>query len=176
MAYLQGNYGNPDLPDLASYDRTIAEAKKRQNATRDTLLRAKAKRDSLPDMTQFASLVAMYDQQLLSDAKAIRARYASNINTRQNLRPHYKILMDAYENEYLHNRGLEDEKIIAFFGNLVHDSLAGFAKDATLPSDPRVVYLGGDEKYKYAMIDRRPGAGAVQYASNENKKQGAVAS
>ena len=79
--------------------------------------------------------------------------------------------MDAYENEYLHNNGLKDEKIIAFFDNLVHDSLAGFAKDATLPSDPRAVYLGGDEKYKYAMINRRPGAEAVRYASNSVRKQ-----
>jgi hypothetical protein len=150
------NYSNPELPDLDAYDKTIADAKDRQDDTQDALLRARAKRDALPDMTQFASLVAMYDEQLLSDAKAIRASYASNMSKRQDLRPHYKVLMDAYENEYIHDNGLKDEKIVAFFDNLVHDSLAGFAKDATLPSDPRVVYLGGDEKYKYALIDRRP--------------------
>lgn len=168
-AYLQGNYSNPDLPELGAYDGMIADAKDRYDDTQDALLRAKAKRDALPDMTQFASLVAMYDQQLLNDAKAIRASYASNMSKRQDLRPHYKVLMDAYENEYIHNNGLTDEKIIAFFDNLVHDSLAGFAKDATLPSDPRVVYLGGDEKYKYALIDRRKDQKDVRYAGTSSK-------
>lgn len=171
-AYLQGNYGNPDLPDLDSYDNKITEARDRQSATRDALLRAKARRDALPDMTHFGPLVEMYDQQLLADARAIRATYTSDSSLggnsaaykRQDLRPHYEVLMDAYENEYFHNKGLTDEKIISFFDNLVHDSLAGFARDATLPSDPRVVYLGGDEKYKYAVIDSQPGRDAVQYA------------
>jgi hypothetical protein len=40
------------------------------------------------------------------------------------------------------------------FDNYTHDSLAAFGKDATLPSDPRVVYFGGDEKYRYASLDR----------------------
>jgi len=33
----------------------------------------------------------------------------------------------------------------------VHDSLADFNYDATLPSDPRVVYVGGDERAQFAM-------------------------
>lgn len=70
------------------------------------------------------------------------------------MRPHYKILVEAYENEFEKNKGLTDEKIISLFDNYIHDSLAAFAKDATLPSDPRVVYLGGDEKYAYASLDR----------------------
>lgn len=176
-AYLQSNYGNPDLPDLKAYDQKIAEAKSQYDMTKDELLRAKAKRDALPDMTKFASLVQMYDQQLLADVQAIRQAYtakglfggAPNTGKRQELRPHYRALMDAYENEYIHNNGLKDEKIISFFDNLVHDSLSGFAKDATLPSDPRVVYLGGDEKYKYAMIEKKPGADVLQYASVDQK-------
>ena len=176
-AYLQGNYGNPDLSDLDSYDNKIAEAQDREAAAQDALLRAKARRDALPDMTHFASLVEMYDRQLLADARAIRASSttsggfggASASGKREDLRPHYKVLMDAYENEYVHDNGLKDEKLISFFDNLVHDSLAGFAKDATLPSDPRVVYLGGDEKYKYAVIDRQRGKGTVEYASTDRK-------
>lgn len=53
------------------------------------------------------------------------------------------------------DKGLKGEKVIGFFDNYVHDSLAGFAKDATLPSDPRVVYLGDDEKYQYASSETR---------------------
>lgn len=77
--------------------------------------------------------------------------------------------MDAYENEYIHNTGLKDEKIISFFDSLVHDSLAGFAKDATLPSDPRVVYLGGDEKYRYAVIEQLREHRASEYASTHRR-------
>jgi hypothetical protein len=36
---------------------------------------------------------------------------------------------------------------------LAFDSLADFALDATLPSDPRVVYVGGDEIEQFAMND-----------------------
>jgi hypothetical protein len=63
-------------------------------------------------------------------------------------------LLEAYENEFEKNSGLTDEKIISFFDNYVHDSLVGFAKDATLPSDPRVVYLGGDAKYRHASLEK----------------------
>jgi hypothetical protein len=48
---------------------------------------------------------------------------------------------------------LRDEKIIAFFDEHVHDSLAGFNTDSTLPSDPRVIYVGGDQKLDYAKAD-----------------------
>ena len=71
----------------------------------------------------------------------------------EDLRPHYKALIEAYENEFEKNNGLKDEAVISFFDNYVHDSLAGFGGDATLPSDPRVVYLGGDEKYQYASVE-----------------------
>jgi hypothetical protein len=33
----------------------------------------------------------------------------------------------------------------------VHDSLAGFNTDETWPSDPRIVYVGGDNKLRYAF-------------------------
>ena len=73
---------------------------------------------------------------------------------RRQLRPHYRGLLAAYENEFIHGRGLTDQKIIDFFEHHVHDSLAGFAKDATLPSDPRVIYIGGDVKSRHAAVDR----------------------
>jgi len=169
--YIQGNYGNPRLPDLPKYDAEIRDARERHDLARDLFLRAKAKRFALPDMNDFATLVDMYDAQLVSDAKAIRAAIsergmfggAPDPAKRQTLRPHYKALLDAFENEFIHHRGLQDETIIAFFDKYVHDSLAGFAQDATLPSDPRVIYLGGDEKYRYAHLNRQPGT-EVQYA------------
>ncbi|GGZ03616.1 phospholipase effector Tle1 domain-containing protein [Pseudoduganella plicata] len=172
QAYVQSNYANPKL-DMAPYRAAIDEAADRRAVTRDELLRMKARRDALPDMSPLNDAIAMYDKQLLEDARAIRDVYsargmfggAPDAQRRRELRPHYKALVKAYEDEYIHNRGLKDEKIIAFFEHYVHDSLSGFAKDATLPSDPRVIYLGGDEKYRYARNEPRHDGEEAQYAS-----------
>lgn len=174
QAYVQSNYANPKL-DMAPYRAAIEDAADRRALTRDELLRMKAKRDALPDMSPLNDAIAMYDQQLLEDARAIHDVYsargmfggAPDAERRRELRPHYKALVEAYEDEYIHNRGLKDEKIIAFFEHYVHDSLSGFAKDATLPSDPRVIYLGGDEKYRYARNEPRHDGEEAQYASVE---------
>ena len=178
--YLGSRYGNTHLDDLPDYDAQVQDAQDRQRKTHDLLLRAKAKRDSLPDMSNYSSLVDLYDAQLIADAKAIREVYtargifggAPDAAKRNDLRPHYKVMMDAYENEFVYNKGLTDEIIIAFFDNYVHDPLAGFAKDATLPSDPRVVYLGGNEKYQYAAIDRKSGTAETQYAATAKNASG----
>lgn len=175
--YVQSNYGNADLDELPKYDAELSRAESEHAERKDDLLSAKARRDALPDMSNFASMVAMYDAQLIADAKSIRAVYtepgmfgrAPDTGRRRELRPHYKALIEAYENEFIHKRGLEDETIIAFFDHYVHDSLAGFAKDATLPSDPRVVYLGGDEKYRYAHLQRLNRDGETRYAASRGR-------
>ncbi len=69
------------------------------------------------------------------------------------LRPHYRGLVDAYLDEFERGLGLKDEKVIAFFDDYVHDSLAGFDTDETWPSDPRMVYVGGDHKLRFAQVD-----------------------
>lgn len=137
----------------------IDQARRKLEIAQDKFLEAKSRLDALPNMADLQSRLDFYDAQLMDDVKSIigplRERYAglpAPDVLRRNLRPHYKALVTAYEDEFVHNRGLNDEKLIKFFDNYVHDSLAGFAKDATLPSDPRVVYLGGDEKYEYASI------------------------
>jgi hypothetical protein len=141
--------------------KDIETARKKLKNAQDGYLKAKARLDALPNMTDLQSMLDFYDSQLLDDVKSImgplRERYpgmpAPDV-LRRNLRPHYRALVKAYEDEFVHNQGMTDEKLIKFFDTYVHDSLAGFAKDATLPSDPRVVYLGGDEKYEYASVDR----------------------
>ena len=62
-------------------------------------------------------------------------------------------MVDAYEAEYFKDAGLKDQRIIEFFDKYVHNSIAGFGADATLPSDPRVIYAGGDTKRKYAVAE-----------------------
>ena len=131
-------------------DLDIEKAREKHAAARRDYLKAKSRLDALPNMSQFKEMTDLYDRQLLIDVRAIRA--AAVGAKRLDLRPHYRVLLEAYENEFERNAGLKDEKIINFFDNYVHDSLAGFGKDATLPSDPRVVYLGDDEKYRYAEL------------------------
>lgn len=173
--YLQSSYGNPKV-DVAPYDAAIEDADAHRAETQDALLRMKAKRDALPDMSSLNEMITMYDTQLLKDVQAIRDVYtakgffggAPDTRRRAELRPHYKALVEAYEDQFIHNRGLKDEKLFAFFEHYVHDSLSGFAKDATLPSDPRVIYLGGDEKYRYAHNgEQRDDETDRQYASAE---------
>lgn len=139
----------------------VDEAKQDLSEARRRLLDAKARKLSVPNMEELDALIGFYDKQLLQDVEDIRAPFFDKWRRdnpaeklRHDLRPHYKVLVEAYENEFVNGRGLSDKKVISFFDNYVHDSLAGFAKDATLPSDPRVVYLGGDEKFEYAFIDR----------------------
>jgi hypothetical protein len=138
----------------------IESARHKVRMAQDDLLKAKARKDALPNMEGLQAMIEIYDRQLLADVQAIRDVFskrsilggAPQTARRGELRPHYKILVEAYENEFEKNSGLNDEKIISFFDNYIHDSLAAFAKDATLPSDPRVVYLGGDAKYEYASL------------------------
>ena len=133
----------------------------------DEVLKARARKLANPDMTDLSEALDIYDAQLLADVKAIRnvISRAGNfgadfaIKKSNELRPHYKALVEAYENEFERNAGLKDRIVISFFDNYVHDSLAAFAGDATLPSDPRVVYLGGDEKYQFASHDEGDLAG-----------------
>jgi hypothetical protein len=175
MSYVQYSQ-DMDRKDAPKYKAELTTAQINQRKTQDALLRAKAKRDALPDMSELTSMLELYDAQLIADAKAIRRVYTArgsqtaSLAKRGELRPHYKVMMDAYENEFIHNKGLTDETIIAFFDNYVHDSLAGFAQDATLPSDPRAIYLGGDEKYRYASLDRKTGAAGERYASTDNNR------
>ena len=153
---------------LDAYDQLVIAAQRAHNIAKDKLLRAKAKLDALPNDSGLQSAIEMYDKQLLADARAIHELYGQpqfgrstpDIGLREQLRPHYLAMMTAYENEYdLYPGkkglvGLTDKTIIEFFDRYVHDSLAGFAKDATLPSDPRAIYLGGNKKYEYATLDK----------------------
>lgn len=91
------------------------------------------------------------DDQLVRDAKTLESLVAKSAlrRLRLKLRPHYQAILDAYLAEKS-GRGLKDPKIIEFFETYVHDSLAGFDTDTTSPSDPRVIYIGGDTKLGYA--------------------------
>lgn len=136
-------------------DADVETARRKYESTHGERLKAKARRDTLPNMEKFLEYLSLYDRQLLKDVQAIKNALRSSVVSRNrgDLRPHYLALLTAYENEFEINKGLTNESVIKFFDDYVHDSLAGFGQDATLPSDPRVVYLGGDEKYRYASLE-----------------------
>ena len=116
----------------------------------------KARLDTLPGLDEaFLENVRLYDTQLLSDCWKLKQLCWTT--GRANLRPHYQRLFKAYEAQE-GGHGLNDMNVIQFFDTYVHDSLAGFAMDATLPSDPRVIFTGGNTKLPYAM-HRPPATG-----------------
>jgi len=137
----------------------VAQAKKDFADADDHRLRLEARKSTLGG----AGLVGnmdVYDRNLLLDVEAIQK--VQKLYPRARLRPHYMNLLEAYDAEFVMGRGLLDDHtdVLSFFDKYVHDSLAGFAKDETLPSDPRVVYVGGDTEAQYAS--NNPGSvGAI---------------
>lgn len=148
------DYGVRPIKDSSE----LQAARNRHQALRNERYRMTARRDAIPDMDNFAKNLEMYEKQLMIDVDSIRRamRDASDnrasMARRTNLRPHYRGLVDAYEDEFDKKSGLNDQKIIEFFDQYIHDSLAGFGRDATMPSDPRVVFAGGDHKLRIAHI------------------------
>jgi hypothetical protein len=160
--YVELNESGPERAEILSrLNKDLAVATLAEKEAKHQLLLEKAKLLALPKTSELPGIIEIYDKQLMLDAQAIleiidnpklstyQRKFATGLST---LRPHYKIILEAYRAEFLEKKGLKDERIIAFFDSYVHDSLAGFGKDGTLPSDPRVVYVGGDEKLKHAGL------------------------
>jgi hypothetical protein len=137
--------------------RTAEQEKSYQQSLiqEDVYRKACARYDTRPGSVKaLVENLEIYDEQLLTDAEILKS--ISN-KGKTPLRPHYQAILDAYVAEFDKKSGLKDPDIIAFFDDYVHDSLAGFATDSTLPSDPRCIYIGGDEELKYAMNTSGPG-------------------
>lgn len=143
------------LPIKPATQERHAQAVEQERLARDAHLREKAKLDTCADDSGLAANLSVYDQRLLQDAEAIAAHHKARPTLV--LRPHYRNLLEAYGAHYVRNEPL-DAKLVAFFDRYVHDSLAGFATDATLPSDPRVVYAGGSNKIRFAGVADPSGA------------------
>lgn len=132
-----------------SADANLAQAKSAFADADDKRLRLEARKATLGG-SGLAGNMDVYDRNLLLDVEAIQK--VRKLYPRARLRPHYVNLLEAYEAEFVKGKGLLDghPEVLSFFDKYVHDSLSGFAKDETLPSDPRVVYLGGDTEARYA--------------------------
>jgi hypothetical protein len=92
--------------------------------------------------------MANYDQQFLQDSQRVLAA------DKHKLAGFDKLLREAWDEP------LKDPEVIAFFDDYVIDSLAGFASDRTRATEARVLYQGGDERIKYALLSN--GAGPAQ--------------
>jgi hypothetical protein len=139
--------------DMAAKQADYDAAKADEQVYEDNYHRARATLDAVPG-SGAAQGIRAYDLNLIRDVQFLRAavKEKGKEHGAQNLRPHYRMLLEAHTAEF-DGRGLTDPEIIAFFNDYVHDSLAGFAKDLTLPSDPRCYYDGGNELVRYADND-----------------------
>ena len=133
----------------AGEEAAYIAAKDKFDALNDPYLRERAKLRTLPDHSgELVGNLDAYDRQLMRDVACLQANQKK---AGAKLRPHYASLLQAHDDEFVHHgRGLTDPLVIDFFDSFVHDSLAGFAKDMTLPSDPRCCYIGGDDELRYA--------------------------
>lgn len=155
-AIAQGQWMNPNV-DVNGLKARMAPSEAQRAAAQAEFDRAdaqlkevQARLDGAANDSDLPGGLSTYDAELRDDALSILAEIRRTPAKRNQLRPHYRNLIETYEDQFLHGRGLNDQKIISFFDDHVHDSLAAFAKDSTLPSDPRVVYVGGDAKLDYA--------------------------
>lgn len=147
--WLRAVQADPGMEHEAEQQAYLA-AKERYAQASDAYLRERAKLRTLPTYEgELVHHLDIYDQQLLKDVEALRQL---QVQSDVPLRPHYRRLLEAYLDEFERGRGLTDPLVIDFFDSFVHDSLAGFAKDATLPSDPRCCYVGGDDELKFADL------------------------
>lgn len=136
---------------LEPYDARIAAATAEIERAEAELAETTARHATLPTIGSLRANLTKFDQALLDDVVSILARLGADPALERQLRPHYRNLVETYLEEISNQGGLRDAQIQAFFDQHVHDSLADFDKDATLPSDPRVIYAGGDWKMRYAL-------------------------
>ncbi|AZN36376.1 T6SS phospholipase effector Tle1-like catalytic domain-containing protein [Iodobacter ciconiae] len=127
-----------------------AQAKDELEIAKDNWLKEKAKLDSLPSIGKTGVSLPMYDRLLVQETEQI----IKLAQPGKKLRPHYQGLLKAWKDAQ-DGKGLDEKKdaeLIGFFDSYMHDSLAGFATDLTLPSDPRCIYVGGDDEAMYAGL------------------------
>lgn len=161
--YLEHSDSVPErAATLKKLDAAVNDAVLAEKYARHQLRLEQARDLALPKTSELADMIEIYDNQLMLDAQAIlevidnprlssyQRKFPVGIKT---LRPHYKIVLETYKAEIIEKKPLYDDRLYEFFDKYVHDSLAGFGKDGTLPSDPRVIYVGDDEKLMYAGLD-----------------------
>jgi len=154
-------FGHPLDPRRVAQYEAARRTREQKQVAYD---RIRARIDGAADDSKLTAAMDKYGRILRDHAKQIVAWM--NADRSLKLRPHYAALVEAYLNEFVRGRGLDetrDAELIEFFNDYVHDSLAGFDTDETWPSDPRIVYVGSDNKLRYAF--RESGGGPTANAA-----------
>jgi hypothetical protein len=144
----KARYGTPMDPLVTEQ---YGDAKDNTVKKQEAHDRVRAQKATAANDSKLSAAITKFDRMLLEDAKHI-CKWMKD-DPKLKLRPHYAALIEAYRDEYERGKGLNitaDAKVIELFDHYVHDSLAGFDTDETWPSDPRMIYVGGDLKLRYA--------------------------
>lgn len=147
-------YGMAPVPGVAELTRLHEQARRETERRQIAMDKVRARADGAADDSKLNAAIRKFDQMLLDDARSIVAWMREDKTLR--LRPHYDGLVQAYLDEFERRAGLADPLVIEFFDEYVHNSLAAFDTDGTWPSDPRILYVGGDNKLRYAAAPVAP--------------------
>ncbi|MBC7993218.1 MAG: DUF2235 domain-containing protein [Rhizobacter sp.] len=149
---LEGARSSPGYANQASmWKGMVAKLEAQEADAYDRWRVAQARVDGAANDSELIENLDRYDRWLLQDAEWLHSQH--HRDPKRRMRPHYRALLDAYEVVVMKKQPLtQDSDIYKFFSLYVHDSLAGFSTDNTRPSDPRVIYIGGDVKYRYAAV------------------------
>jgi hypothetical protein len=139
---------------MAYWDHEVENLRVQEAAAADAARSAQARADTAANDSGLIESLDGYDGWLLQDAELLHRWRREQPN--QRMRPHYAAIADAYQEVVVDARPMPSTSAAyRLFTTHVHDSLSGFAQDNTRPSDPRVIYIGGDTKKDYAAL---PGA------------------
>jgi hypothetical protein len=133
------------------WEQVVRDLRAQEGLAADAARSAQALADTAANDSGLIESLDGYDGWLLQDAELLhRWRRESPA---QRMRPHYAAIADAYQEVVAEGKRMAaTSAAYQFFNTYVHDSLAGFAQDNTRPSDPRVIYIGGDVKKDYAAM------------------------
>lgn len=158
---LEGARSSPAFSSqVPMWESMVRKAKEAEAQTMDVWREARARADTAANDGDLLDNMQTYDEWLLEDASLLHKWHKDEPGKR--MRPHYQAIVDAYEQVVIQKKALaENSDLYRFFSVYVHDSLSGFATDNTRTTDPRVLYIGGDTKEKYAAIQREGAAGQM---------------
>lgn len=145
--YVNAVANTPFGADNDAYLHEAEQCRRRAQALREQAVPMRAAIDTMPSSDgSLLKSMAHYDQQFMDESQRVLA------TNKGKLTGFDKLLREAWDEP-----ALKDPDVIAFFDDYVIDSLAGFAKDRTRATEARVLYQGGDERIKYALLSNGSG-------------------
>ena len=126
-----------------AYLKEARQCRDRAAALREQEVPMRATLNTMPSSDgSLLKSMARYDQQFMEDSQRVLSKDKSTLTGFD------KLLREAWDEP-----ALKDPELIAFFDDYVIDSLAAFDTDRTRATEARVLYQGGDERLKYALLN-----------------------